>query len=29
MPFCDITAADCPDRVDDDLSPEQTSTTDF
>ena len=27
--FCDITAADCPDRVDDDLSPEQASTTDF
>ena len=27
--FCDITAADCPDRVDDDLTPEQASTTDF
>ena len=27
--FCDITAADCPGRVDDDLSPEQASTTDF
>ena len=27
--FCDITAADCPDRVDDDLSSVQTSTTDF
>ena len=27
--FCDITAADCPDRVDDDLSPVQASTTDF
>ena len=27
--FCDITAADCPDRVDVDLSPEQASTNDF
>ena len=27
--FCDITAADCPDRVDDDLDTEQASTTDF
>ena len=27
--FCDITAADCPDRVDDDLDTEQASTADF
>ena len=27
--FCDITAADCPDRVDDDLNLEHASTTDF
>ena len=27
--FCDITAADCPERVDDDLDTEQASTTDF
>ena len=27
--FCDITADDCPDRVDFDLSPEQASTNDF
>ena len=27
--FCDITAANFPDRVDDDIDPEQASTTDF
>ncbi len=27
--FCDISAADCPDRVDDDLDTEPASTTDF